>query len=41
MKKHSNKSVEAGHEFVRAYVEFVHYVEGIYLYATCEASTHE
>jgi hypothetical protein len=29
-KKHADKSVEAGREYVEAYVEFVHYVEGIH-----------
>ncbi|MEW6075802.1 MAG: DUF6448 family protein [Candidatus Omnitrophota bacterium] len=30
-KKHMNESVEAGREYVAAYVEFVHYVEGIHM----------
>ena len=29
-KKHANDSVEAGREFVAAYVEYVHFVEGIH-----------
>lgn len=29
-KKHANDSVEAGREFVEAYVEYVHFVEGIH-----------
>ncbi len=29
-KKHANDSVEAGREFVGAYVEYVHFVEGIH-----------
>ena len=29
-KKHQNDSVEAGREFVEAYTEFVHYVEGLH-----------
>ncbi len=29
-KKHANDSVEAGREFVDAYVEYVHFVEGIH-----------
>ncbi|MEW5816074.1 MAG: DUF6448 family protein [Spirochaetota bacterium] len=29
-KKHMNESVESGREYVAAYVEFVHYVEGIH-----------
>lgn len=28
-KKHANDSVEAGRQFVRAYVEYVHFIEGI------------
>lgn len=33
-KKHSDESVEAGRKFVEAYVEFTHYVEGLYMAAT-------
>ena len=29
-KKHANDSVEAGREYVRAYVEFIHYVERLH-----------
>jgi hypothetical protein len=29
-KKHANDSVKAGREFVEAYVEYVHFVEGIH-----------
>jgi hypothetical protein len=29
-KKHKDESVEAGREYVEAYVEYMHYVEGIY-----------
>jgi len=29
-KKHANDSVEAGREFVEAYVQYVHFVEGIH-----------
>jgi len=32
-KKHAEESVEAGREYVKAYVEFVHYVEGLHLAA--------
>ncbi len=32
-KKHARESVEAGREFVEAYVPFTHYVEGIYVSA--------
>jgi hypothetical protein len=28
-KKHANESVEAGREYVEAYIQYVHYVEGI------------
>lgn len=28
--KHKDDSVDAGREYVRAYVEFVHYVEGLH-----------
>lgn len=33
-KKHMNDSVEAGRKYVAAYVEYVHYVEGIHNLAT-------
>ncbi len=33
-KKHMNESVEAGRKYVAAYVEYVHYVEGIHNLAT-------
>ena len=33
-KKHADESVEAGREFVEAYVEFTHYVERLYMDAT-------
>lgn len=32
-KKHADENVESGREFVKAYVEFVHYVEGLHLAA--------
>jgi len=32
-KKHADESVEAGRQYVKAYVEFVHYVEGLHLAA--------
>jgi len=38
--KHSDDSVEAGREFVAAYVVFVHYVEGLYLAATAPPGAH-
>lgn len=40
-KKHADESVEAGREFVRAYVEFTHYVERIHMDATAKAAHHE
>ncbi len=36
-KKHSGESVQAGREFVRAYVEFVHHAERLYSDAAGEA----
>ncbi len=39
-KKNAEKSVEAGREFVEAYVEFVHYVERLHLDAAGEAPEH-
>lgn len=32
-KKHADESVEAGRQYVKAYVEFIHYVEGLHLAA--------
>jgi hypothetical protein len=39
-KQHAKDSVKAGREFVRAYVVFVHYVEGLYLSATSRPQHH-
>ncbi len=39
-KKEAGKSVEAGREFVEAYVQFIHYGEGIYLAAEKKKVTH-
>lgn len=40
-KKHAEQSVEAGREFVAAYVEYVHYVEGLHeLAAGSSAGAH-
>ena len=39
-KKHADESVEAGREFVEAYVEFTHYVERLYLDAVAHGSHH-
>ena len=30
LKKHKDESVEAGREYVEAYVEYVHYAEGLH-----------
>jgi hypothetical protein len=40
-KSHTDKSVEAGREFVEAYVDFTHYVERLYLDAEAHGSHHE
>lgn len=37
-KKHAEHNVEAGREYVAAYVEFVHYVEGLHTTATRPAA---
>lgn len=39
-KKHMNESVETGREYVAAYVEFVHYVEGIHKSVSGESPHH-
>jgi hypothetical protein len=39
-KKYSSKSVEAGREYVEAYIQFVHYVERLHLDATTDAEHH-
>ncbi len=39
--KHAELNVEAGREYVAAYVEFVHYVEALDATATRPASAHE
>jgi len=39
-RKHAEESVEAGREFVQAYVEYVHYVERLHADATSPAA-HE
>lgn len=36
-KKHAEESVAAGREFVKAYVDFTHYVEGLHLQAQASA----
>jgi hypothetical protein len=40
-KKHADESVTAGREFVEAYVEYVHYVERLFLDAERPAGDHE
>lgn len=40
-KKHADQNVDAGREFVRAYVEFVHYVERIHKDALSVPSPHQ
>ena len=39
-KKHADHSVEAGREFVEAYVQFTHYVERLHLDSTLQAGHH-
>ncbi len=39
-KKHADESVEAGREFVKAYVKFTHYVERLYMDATKAAHSN-
>jgi hypothetical protein len=39
-KRHAGDSVEAGREFVEAYVEFVHYVERLHQDAAGQAAHH-
>lgn len=39
-KKHADENVEAGREFVEAYVSYVHYVERLHLDATGEVAHH-
>lgn len=39
-KKHADRSVEAGREFVEAYVQFTHYVERLHLDSTAQAEHH-
>lgn len=40
-KKHTAHNVEAGREYVKAYVEFVHYVENMHNLAKADAASHE
>jgi hypothetical protein len=39
-KKNADHSVDAGREFVEAYVQFTHYVERLYLDSTVQAEHH-
>jgi hypothetical protein len=39
--KHKDESVEAGREYVEAYVDFIHYVEKLYNVASKPAGHHE
>jgi len=39
-RKHADHSVEAGREFVEAYVQFTHYVERLHLDSTVQAEHH-
>lgn len=39
-KKHADESVDAGREYVEAYVEYVHYVEAIHLTAQGQPAHH-
>jgi hypothetical protein len=39
-KKHADESVEAGREYVEAYVRYVHYVEGIHAAIASEGEHH-
>lgn len=40
-RKHKDESVEAGREYVEAYVEYVHYVEGVYEAVSGKSAHHE
>lgn len=40
-KAHANESVEAGRRYVAAYVEYLHYVEGLHRAANGEGGVHE
>jgi hypothetical protein len=40
-KKHMNENVDAGREYVEAYIKYVHYVEGLHEAALGKASHHE
>jgi len=40
-KKHSEENVEMGREYVKAYVEFIHYVEALHKVASGQTHTNE
>jgi hypothetical protein len=40
-KKHAGESIAAGREYVAAYVDFTHYVEGLYQKASGEVAHHQ
>lgn len=40
-KQHAEENVEAGREYVKAYVEFMHYVEKLYLQAVGNIEDHQ
>ena len=40
-KQHGEESVEAGREFVDAYVQYVHFIEGIHNMVTKGAEHHD
>jgi len=40
-KRHADESVEAGREFVEAYVDYIHYVENVHLMAAGAAPIHQ
>jgi hypothetical protein len=40
-KKHKDESVGAGREYVGAYVEYVHFVEGLHNTITAVGSHHD
>jgi hypothetical protein len=39
--KHKDESVEAGREYVEAYVEYVHYIEGVHEAVSGTGAHHE
>jgi len=40
LSKHQDETVEAGREFVEAYITYMHFVEGLHGYLTAETSGH-